>query len=840
MNSNKEDIAWETPIQKQYVKKIVSYYDTLKSIEQFESEALELANSGVSQPQRPKKSKKMGDDAFSKTQQSDFYNDDQMRKTKLDELMSLMQEELEKVGETPTKVQNSPDTVLRELGESFMPRRTSPKRYEKKSERKARTLHFPKAGSYYESDPIKYQKYGKGKENAGVEYLSNTSDKLYPLDSSPKYVDNPEDAARYEFHLRKSKEIRRLQYSSRNKSRSISMSKKKKQEEASLKKKRKKSKNKKLRFKAKSPKNKMKKKKKSKVGEDDKELSFEENETLCFENSVIRANFEESQKSNDQEKNDLDDNQEAVDRDINDLNTDPTTPINQNSLNDLEIVSLKNEEFDLQKIDEEQEQDTSNDQSQLLQEVVQFEVKESEEVIIKMSQNLLHFATLIASSISTTNDSDSDKRGPKNSFTLKVHDGGEYKGTISGRQTLLIPDLEQPLHQSSFIEEGEEGRHIRIFYLGDFEHIQLYSRLHSLLIEKNSSQKKEKEGGESIDNNNNNSNTKSPAQDRHTPESNKQIERYLDSIEKLLKERSASPSTKTLKKQQPQKKKAKISPKRQRRSSRRSRRMTRRPSIDSTLTVEEVSEVLARKEIRFLKNLEPMRVSQSIKRRKEDIKNGRSGSRSMISSLPRNPRSRNSRKNKKVTVSRSKKIRKNNQINFNSTYTYNTVTNTTNPQYHYQSNQSNNQKFSKTQKFDPKIFNETQNFEQESETFDIEHGSYIQISRQGDDQTTKQGDEINDQHFSAEKQISGEEIEAKKRCDTERKENLISEETIHPLKSAYSNSLGNLNALGGVEGSELDQARLQIETEVSKISKNFGFSNFLECYQDLEVLEGKK
>ena len=221
----------KAPIRKQLVKKIVSYYDTLerdRSLSRSSSPkrgARRSIKKTLLSPKRRKKSKHM------KKRNKEYYINELHQNAKLSKLETLMKSELAKTGKE--NVLDHPlDKKKQSLAgyPSFMREtkdRLKHKNLQKKPVSKADEVQF--------KDPI-YKKLKEKVEEANKDPIypgeledmgekgkyrkkQETSedrlyDELYHLNTRKNYVvSSGADADLYDFHQRKSKEIRRLQYS---------------------------------------------------------------------------------------------------------------------------------------------------------------------------------------------------------------------------------------------------------------------------------------------------------------------------------------------------------------------------------------------------------------------------------------------------------------------------------------------------------------------------------------------------------------------------------------------------------------------------------------------------
>lgn len=186
-----------SPIKKMLIKKIVSYYDTLdqsRSVSRSRSPAKQRSFKKSVITPRKKKPK------FMKEKNLEYYQEVRHRNTKLDKLGELMETELHQV-EVP--LTQSPE---KQLAESTL--LGSIKRKPTAKVLKEKVVHY----SEHPADP------GESDiEESGTVTVRHADDifaeKLYHLNTKKQYIHTaPGIAEKYDFHQRKSKEIRRLQY----------------------------------------------------------------------------------------------------------------------------------------------------------------------------------------------------------------------------------------------------------------------------------------------------------------------------------------------------------------------------------------------------------------------------------------------------------------------------------------------------------------------------------------------------------------------------------------------------------------------------------------------------
>jgi len=205
------------PIRRQYVKKIISYYDTLERIENEDRSRSRSASRFNQQLNNSQTKQSLVD--------SPVYDESEMRRQKLDELKELMKEELEKAEEIEQDLENNQNSIQKSIKgyPNFMPER----------EVEGGQVGTLEPNFRNGISPLLKQLLEEKLKNSEIEHSNNSQldhcydtprgrynsrsrreeGRLYSVDTDKKIIKNPLDAATYDYHQRVSKEIRRLQYS---------------------------------------------------------------------------------------------------------------------------------------------------------------------------------------------------------------------------------------------------------------------------------------------------------------------------------------------------------------------------------------------------------------------------------------------------------------------------------------------------------------------------------------------------------------------------------------------------------------------------------------------------
>ena len=231
-----------SPIRKQLVKKIVSYYDTLERTRSRSTHKNKKGGQNRKSILSPKRRPK----GFQASAGLEFYEDNFNRKKKLNQLKHLMKAELKKA-QRDGSLDFKEDSLRKSVNgyPSFM-KESSGKKVLKSSQKKIRDMVAKKslvnvlekkveqAEAQQESDFEAFDslmledqtfRENEPKKTRGPSYAKKRNfgnfgrsgkgvdERLYPVDKTNVYrIGSSADAEQYDFHERKSKEIRRLQY----------------------------------------------------------------------------------------------------------------------------------------------------------------------------------------------------------------------------------------------------------------------------------------------------------------------------------------------------------------------------------------------------------------------------------------------------------------------------------------------------------------------------------------------------------------------------------------------------------------------------------------------------